>query len=892
MSVEMKKLILPDANGNEVEFEVVDDAARSDVNVLDARMDTFASLTDGSTTGDAELIDIRVGADGTTYSTAGDAVRGQTNSLKSDLDERTTEISIHVNDIERQLEQADDVLQSNIDAERIRAEEEEARIESLFSAPTQEAVNLWLNEHPEATTTVQDESITEEKINSSLKEWIREGTVNVKDFDAVGDGIADDTTAVQNAINASNGQMVYFEDGVYLVGKLTIPENMYLRLAPTAVIKSKQMTINDYLFNESSSGSNVLIEGGTIDFNADNHASRPYGFILYLPHDTQFIMRGTLLNNIQRYGFYIHNFGGYFEMSNCEVRNQAQATTENNESISAIVICSNGEAGHKGLFRFNHNRCYGVDNATLPGGAPGGVFLSCRDQGVTAHGNESTAEFIGNYFYGYGGNHGTVDISPIHFYPHWGGARVIGNYFEKCSFCAISAKSVTDCIISNNVIMNGQWTSVPQEGETAGGNIITEGAISYVSGYMGWGQSRPRGIITGNIVRSSGGQVGIGGQCGIAVRGATMTDEHGELGTTYADNVIVANNLVSDVGYSGIFVDMAIDVNIHGNTLESVNGVGIRVAHLKGKLAIRNNDIECTDGGIYYANDGNDDSNSVIVDGNNIKAGNESSVNANGVGLRGVELISIRNNIIEMYASTLYAVRILAANGVNIGLLDYDGNTIATGIVSYALNNIAKVNGMIEADNTPSNFTCVPYSQGVRFLNKATNVLYLSDQDGNWIAQIGEQFGKSKIRIRGYGMAQAGDIFSQSGDGQVERYAGLFSTTNATATNICRVNGNVVTIPYNFTYLFNIRVVARGFESNDYAAWEIKGVLHRNATGQSYTYGVTTTLISASSGASGWSISNVAGGSNGALNIMATGEASKTIRWVSQIDFVEVGNGL
>ena len=55
------------------------------INVLDARMDTFASLPNGSTTGDAELIDIRVGANGTTYPTAGDSVRGQVSDLKSDL---------------------------------------------------------------------------------------------------------------------------------------------------------------------------------------------------------------------------------------------------------------------------------------------------------------------------------------------------------------------------------------------------------------------------------------------------------------------------------------------------------------------------------------------------------------------------------------------------------------------------------------------------------------------------------------------------------------------------------------------------------------------------------------------------------------------------------------
>lgn len=52
---------------------------------LSNRMDTFTSLSAGSTTGDAELQDIRVGANGVTYNNAGDAVRGQYSQLKEDL---------------------------------------------------------------------------------------------------------------------------------------------------------------------------------------------------------------------------------------------------------------------------------------------------------------------------------------------------------------------------------------------------------------------------------------------------------------------------------------------------------------------------------------------------------------------------------------------------------------------------------------------------------------------------------------------------------------------------------------------------------------------------------------------------------------------------------------
>lgn len=84
---------------------------------------------------------------------------------------------------------------------------------------TEIAITKWLNEHPEATTTVQDESLTYKKLVVGTL-----GYVTPEMFGAVGDGVTDDSISIKNAIKF--GKKVIFDNHktYYIGSEITVSE--------------------------------------------------------------------------------------------------------------------------------------------------------------------------------------------------------------------------------------------------------------------------------------------------------------------------------------------------------------------------------------------------------------------------------------------------------------------------------------------------------------------------------------------------------------------------------------------------------------------------------------------------------------------------------------------
>nr|WP_295277632.1 SGNH/GDSL hydrolase family protein [uncultured Blautia sp.] len=103
-----KKMIFVDPENNSggtIPFEkmrkqIADNATDP---VARAQIANLAKLPAGSTTGDAELLDIRVGADGKTYETAGDAMREQIKNTKQAAEDATASLKDAIGDLKNKL---------------------------------------------------------------------------------------------------------------------------------------------------------------------------------------------------------------------------------------------------------------------------------------------------------------------------------------------------------------------------------------------------------------------------------------------------------------------------------------------------------------------------------------------------------------------------------------------------------------------------------------------------------------------------------------------------------------------------------------------------------------------------------------------------------------------
>jgi hypothetical protein len=95
-------------------------------------------------------------------------------------------------------------------------------------------------------------------VATTVQAKLRE-SVSVKDFGAVGDGVTDDTAAIQAALDSGVGA-VYFPAGIYLVYPIDVPANVCVKTDGFATVIKRNQLSTDGERTINVVGSNVTIE--------------------------------------------------------------------------------------------------------------------------------------------------------------------------------------------------------------------------------------------------------------------------------------------------------------------------------------------------------------------------------------------------------------------------------------------------------------------------------------------------------------------------------------------------------------------------------------------------------------------------------------------------------
>ena len=142
----------------------------------------------------------------------------------------------------------------------------------------------------------EDNGSIHEIINGLFAILINDGTVNVKQFGAYGDGIHDDTLSIQKAIDTFDN--IVIDKGTYIFTNIILKENKKLSGNGTLKVKDNLCVDNTQTYYLIIMQSNSIIEGLTIDGNKENNTSYRVADLITTMGDNLIIRNNKLINVI------------------------------------------------------------------------------------------------------------------------------------------------------------------------------------------------------------------------------------------------------------------------------------------------------------------------------------------------------------------------------------------------------------------------------------------------------------------------------------------------------------------------------------------------------------------------------------------------------------------
>lgn len=205
-------------------------------------------------------------------------------------------------------------------------------------AQTAQAVSDWLDNHPEATTTVQDHSLTYQKlVNGTL------GFVTPEMFGAKGDGFTDDSVAFVSCFGGGY-KNVHIPNGNYILSqKITIPDGTTVTCDGT-IKKSGAFDILFELGNNCDVQLNIdLDRASATDYTSSNSAD------IYINGKSNVSVHDTkIANTDSRYAIWIEK-STHINISNCDVNTYVETGIGCRDGNNDIRILNNSVINGHGI---------------------------------------------------------------------------------------------------------------------------------------------------------------------------------------------------------------------------------------------------------------------------------------------------------------------------------------------------------------------------------------------------------------------------------------------------------------------------------------------------------------------------------------------------------------
>ena len=409
-----------------------------------------------------------------------------------------------------------------------------------------------------------------------LGRWVRQGSasVDVAWFGATGDGVTNDSAAIQAAVTASNGLPVTFTPGAtYLVvAAIVPPSGARIELSGATILVQTVAAANCWGFNLDTVN-DVEIRGGAITGQLGNGIVPQSGFGVYVTSSTNVTLKDLDIS--------LHWYDGVFIAYASANVVQERVNAHHNRRAGCSVIGGNSlifrdgfyvDTGHAaapegGEFGINIE----VDGV---GGAVDGVLVdNCELSRNGTVGNGTGAGFTARK--GVGGSR-PQNIRLV-------GCRVESNLETGINFDLADGIKVSECIANghNGAIVGGASQYAIGAANSTGVQVLgNRGADNsrfiFVAGCDDGVQ------VVGNEATGRAAQVMGDDYDGITVRNQGVPTPATVRTTT------VSSNIMMDFGGHGISINNASSANVIGNTSRNNGQHGFYFANAPNGLASGN----------------------------------------------------------------------------------------------------------------------------------------------------------------------------------------------------------------------------------------------------------------------------------------------------------------